>query len=108
MIDLSTEQSHSVVSERSYVFACDEEHLYYINQDDQGYLYRINLQTGLSELLVPIFCLRVHVIEDCSFVYFLTFNSTTGASETYRIDKETLAYQPVEAYQIDPSENNLP
>lgn len=104
VFELSTEQSQLIVAERSTDFVCDDDYLYYINQDDQGYLYRFNLTTGISELLVPIYGHKVYVIADYPFVYYQTFDFPTGASDTYRIAKETLQFEVIEAL----SQSTLP
>jgi hypothetical protein len=104
VFELSTEQSQPVVADRSTDFVCDDGYLYYINQDDQGYLYRFNLTTGISELLVPIYGHKVYVIADYPFVYYQTFDFPTGASDTYRITKETLQFEFIEAL----SQSTLP
>ncbi len=104
MFDLSTKQSQLIVAERSFNFTNDDEYLYFINQDDQQFLYRFNLQTGLSEIMVPITSLDLHLIDDYPFIYLHTFDYHTGRSEIYQVNKETLVYQPIEtfdAYMID-------
>ncbi len=100
--DLITDQSRPVVSDRSFNFVCDDDYLYYINQDDQGFLYRINLQTGISEFIAPFFGYRIQIIDDYPFIYYYAYDYDTGFIETYRIDKKTLSYEKVEEYQYIP------
>lgn len=77
-------------------FACDEEYIYYHNQVDQNYLYRTNLQTGLSELMAPITNgYAIQVIDGYPYLYDNTYGADLS-SETYRVDKRTLTYEKID------------
>lgn len=98
--DTETGQDKPLLAVRSTYFVCDDDYIYYVNDDDRGYLYRASLRTGVSELIVPqsLLIYNIQLLDGYPFVYFRC-ESSDFSTETYRIDKQTLFYEKIEEYQ---------
>jgi len=99
VLDLNTREQKKVLQIPTYNFACDDEYIYFLNSQDNNYLYRADLKNGTPKLLIPLsFGTNIQILEGTPYVYFRAAVPEDWHTETYRINKETWTYERIEAY----------
>lgn len=99
VLDLNTWEQKEVLQIPTHNFACDDEYIYFLNSQDNDYLYRTDLKNGSPELLIPqSFGTNIQILEGTPYIYFRAAVPDDWHTETYRISKETWTYERIEAY----------
>lgn len=91
--DLAQKTNKQVISEASQSFAVENPYIYYINDEDL-FLYRADLQSGMSQLILPKHGFDIQLFEGSPFFNYRAFGDSL-AMEYYRIDKATLSYEQI-------------
>lgn len=95
MYNMETEQNELVVPNRSVYFVCDDNYIYFTNQEDHSYLYRADLKTGRAEFIMPLAGYNIQIIDEYPFIYYRV-EGVDFMTDTYRINKKTLTYEKIE------------
>ena len=99
-VDLETNRSKKILASGVGEFACDDRYIYFVNQNDDGKLYRADLTTGDQDLLADLsYLTAIQVIDGTPFLYVRAAGGMGRDVITYRINRDDWSSEELTAYE---------
>ena len=99
-VDLETNQSKKILASGVGEFACDDRYIYFVNQNDDGKLYRADLTTGDQDILADLsYLTAIQVIDGTPFLYVRAAGGMGRDVITYRINRDDWSSEELTAYE---------